>query len=64
MIARMFVFLMHRSGSVTLRLANRGPEAYRPEEYGDSISIERRILRDGGGGYKIMSVNSTISFDL
>jgi hypothetical protein len=49
---------MGRTGSVTLRLANRGPEAFRPEEYGESIYIERRILRDGGGGYKIMSSSS------
>ncbi|EGC31844.1 hypothetical protein DICPUDRAFT_39291 [Dictyostelium purpureum] len=34
-------------------LRNRGPEAYQPEKYGNSIVIERRINRNGGSGYKI-----------
>ncbi|CAG8666868.1 12231_t:CDS:2, partial [Dentiscutata heterogama] len=38
---------------VTLKLRNRGADAYRHEVYGDSIIIERRISRDGSNGYKI-----------
>ncbi|CAG8453598.1 23060_t:CDS:10 [Dentiscutata erythropus] len=38
---------------VTLKLRNRGADAYRHEVYGDSIVIERRISRDGSNGYKI-----------
>ncbi|CAG8590107.1 10002_t:CDS:10 [Acaulospora morrowiae] len=40
-------------GQVTLKLRNRGADAYRPETYGDSIIIERRISHDGSNGYKI-----------
>ncbi|CAG8528519.1 9863_t:CDS:10 [Gigaspora rosea] len=38
---------------VTLKLRNRGADAYRHEVYGDSVVIERRISRDGSNGYKI-----------
>jgi len=37
--------------SITLR--NRGTDAYKNEEYGDSILIERRLTKDGTGSYKI-----------
>ena len=40
-------------GSVTVRLRNQGPDAYRPGVYGKSISIERKIVKDGSGSYKI-----------
>ncbi|KAG0022937.1 Structural maintenance of chromosomes protein 6, partial [Podila clonocystis] len=40
---------------VKLQLRNRGPDAYKPEVYGESIIIERRISRDGGSSYKIKS---------
>ncbi|KAF9389172.1 Structural maintenance of chromosomes protein 6 [Podila verticillata] len=47
---------------VKLQLRNRGLDAYRPEVYGDSIIIERRISRDGGSSYKIKSAKGkTIS---
>ena len=34
---------------------NSGKDAYRPELYGDVISIERRFSRDGASGYRIKS---------
>ncbi|KAI1318533.1 Structural maintenance of chromosomes protein 6 [Mortierella claussenii] len=40
---------------VKLQLRNRGPDAYKPEVYGESIIIERRISKDGASGYKIKS---------
>ncbi|KAG0091325.1 Structural maintenance of chromosomes protein 6 [Podila epicladia] len=40
---------------VKLQLRNRGPDAYKPDVYGESIIIERRISRDGGSSYKIKS---------
>jgi hypothetical protein len=36
-----------------VRLKNKGIDAYQPEVYGDSITIERRINVDSSGGYKI-----------
>ncbi|ORZ28501.1 P-loop containing nucleoside triphosphate hydrolase protein [Lobosporangium transversale] len=40
---------------VRLQLRNRGPDAFKPEIYGESIIIERRISKDGASGYKIKS---------
>jgi len=40
---------------VRLQLRNRGPDAYKPEIYGESIIIERRISKEGASGYKIKS---------
>mmetsp|Transcript_12716 Transcript_12716/g.12359 ORF Transcript_12716/g.12359 Transcript_12716/m.12359 type:complete len:1152 (-) Transcript_12716:632-4087(-) len=40
-------------------LLNEGPDAYKPELYGNRIIIERKIAKGSGGGYKLMSKNST-----
>ncbi|KAF9173455.1 Structural maintenance of chromosomes protein 6 [Mortierella sp. AD010] len=40
---------------VKLQLRNRGPDAYKPEIYGESVIIERRISKDGASTYKIKS---------
>jgi chromosome segregation ATPase len=45
----------HSGALVELTLKNRGSEAFKPELYGKSITIERRINADGGGGWKIKS---------
>ena len=51
-----------RSGAsfaeVTIWLKNRGVDAYRPEVYGTSIEIVRRINLDGSGAYKIKSTKT------
>ncbi|KAJ3044118.1 Structural maintenance of chromosomes protein 6 [Rhizophlyctis rosea] len=50
------------NGSVTVRIRNKGTEAYKPHEYGDFIEIERRINREGQNSYKISSADGrTIS---
>ena len=46
---------LYSSSDVIIKLRNRGPEAYRSQEYGESIIVERRITAEGGGGYKIKS---------
>ncbi|KAF9156913.1 Structural maintenance of chromosomes protein 6 [Linnemannia schmuckeri] len=38
---------------VRLQLRNRGNDGYKPEIYGESIIVERRISLDGGSSYKI-----------
>jgi chromosome segregation ATPase len=43
---------------VTLR--NRGAEAYRPDQYGKSITIIRTIARSGSSGYKVKSDTGTL----
>lgn len=50
---------------VTVQLRNRGIDAYRPDVYGKSIVIERRLVRTGSGGYKVKSIQGkTISSQL
>ncbi|WWC88499.1 uncharacterized protein L201_003410 [Kwoniella dendrophila CBS 6074] len=37
---------------ITLVMANSGPEAFKPDVYGDQIVIERTISSNGSSGYK------------
>lgn len=47
---------------VTVVFRNEGIEAYKPEEYGSKIIVERKIQRQGSNGYFIRSENlKTIS---
>ena len=48
---------------VTIWLRNTGVDSYRPEVYGKSIEIIRRINLDGTGSYRIKSSrnNATVS---
>lgn len=42
---------LHTSqAQIILKLMNKGPDAWRPEDYGDTITVTRTINRDGGGG--------------
>ncbi|BFZ56892.1 Structural maintenance of chromosomes protein 6 [Savitreella phatthalungensis] len=45
---------------VTVRLRNRGEDAYRPEDFGDTIIVERRINADGGGSYLVRGKDRTV----
>lgn len=48
---------------IIIKLANRGVAAYKNDVYGDVITIERKIVAEGNGGYyKTKDVNGkTIS---
>ncbi|KAG0073128.1 Structural maintenance of chromosomes protein 6 [Linnemannia elongata] len=47
---------------VRLQLRNRGNDGYKPDVYGESIIIERRISLDGGSSYRIKNAKGkTIS---
>jgi len=39
--------------TISIKLRNRGPDAFKPEVYGPSIIVERRISRDGGTSWKL-----------
>lgn len=45
-----------------MKLRNQGPEAYRYDDYGDSIFVERKLHRDGGSAYKIRDATGTFFF--
>lgn len=41
------------SARVSVTLANAGEDAFQHKTYGDQITIERTINKEGGGSYKI-----------
>ncbi|XP_014665142.1 PREDICTED: structural maintenance of chromosomes protein 6-like [Priapulus caudatus] len=40
-------------GEVTVKLSNKGPDAFKPNLYGDSVTVERRLTQDGSSSYKL-----------
>lgn len=50
------------AAEVRVHIRNRGRDAFRPDTYGETITVERRIHLDGGGAWKIRAANGkTIS---
>lgn len=45
---------------VSIKLRNRGQDAYKPKEYGDCITVERRISSDGSGSYKLKAKDGNL----
>lgn len=52
------LWLSHRQAQIILKLLNKGPDAWRHEDYGDTITITRTIQREGGGGGTKLSATS------
>ena len=50
----------HRSASVIVKLKNVGETAYRADEYGRSIIVERHFSRAGTSGFKLKNANGKI----
>ena len=50
---KQFIRSGEKSSKVQVHLRNRGVEAYLPQQYGDTIIVERTINNDGTGSYKI-----------
>jgi len=48
------------AASITISLRNRGTDAYKPEEYGETIIVERRLTTDGAGSYKLKASDGRI----
>ncbi|KAL0078931.1 P-loop containing nucleoside triphosphate hydrolase protein [Phycomyces blakesleeanus] len=48
------------SAIVIVHLTNKGPDAYKPDVYGDTIQVERKISKDGVGYYKIKNSSGKI----
>ena len=55
-------FIQNGAGfaEISIWLKNGGPDAYRPEVYGGSIEVVRRIMADGAGMYKIKSCRGQV----
>ncbi|XP_078678756.1 structural maintenance of chromosomes protein 6-like [Branchiostoma floridae x Branchiostoma belcheri] len=57
-------FIKHgqNAAEVAIRIRNRGMEAYKPDEYGDAVIVERRLTQDGATSYRLKSIRGkTIS---
>ncbi|KAE8148817.1 DEAD-domain-containing protein [Aspergillus avenaceus] len=48
------------SATIVVRIKNQGDGAYMPEDYGNSIIIERHFSRTGTSGFKIKAENGRI----
>lgn len=48
------------SATITVTVRNQGSDAFRPEAYGGHIIIERRILAEGGGSWKMKAANGKV----
>ncbi|TSO25151.1 Structural maintenance of chromosomes protein 6 [Bagarius yarrelli] len=55
-----FVKYGESSAEVTVKLRNRGSDAYKGDIYGDCISVEQRITGDGGRTCKIKNKSGSI----
>lgn len=45
---------------MTIQLKNTGEEAYRHDEYGDSIVVTRHFTKEGSSSYKIKSKDGRV----
>ena len=55
LLLTMYVVVLSSYAQVSIKLRNRGQDAYKPKEYGETITVERRISSDGSGSYKLKS---------
>lgn len=46
---------VNSSAQVSVQLRNVGSDAFRPSDYGDSITVDRKITVDGGSSYRVKS---------
>lgn len=53
--AKTFIKTGADRAELSLTLKNQGLEAYRPDLYGDKITIERKISKDGASTYRILN---------
>ncbi|KAG8911751.1 Structural maintenance of chromosomes protein 6, partial [Tulasnella sp. 408] len=52
--------ILARYAQIVIRMRNRGPEAFKPEQYGDTIKIIRRIRRGGTASIQMKSTDGRL----
>ncbi|XP_045158887.2 structural maintenance of chromosomes protein 6-like isoform X2 [Mercenaria mercenaria] len=55
-----FVKTGKQVAEVEIKLRNRGPDAFRPDLYGDTISVRRKFNADGSTQYKLVSKSGKV----
>ncbi|KAI2622644.1 P-loop containing nucleoside triphosphate hydrolase protein [Hypomontagnella submonticulosa] len=59
---RSFVKEGQENASLTVQIKNQGPDAYKPDQYGESIFVERHFSKSGSSGFRVKSATGkTIS---
>ena len=53
------IVFSYRQAEITLKLRNRGTDAYKPADYGPTIVVVRQIKDDGTTSYKLKSNKGT-----
>ena len=56
--AKTFIKTNCDRAELSLTLSNVGEEAFKPQEYGISITIERKISKDGVSSYRLLNDKS------
>jgi chromosome segregation ATPase len=56
--AKTFIKTNCDRAELSLTLSNVGEEAFKPQEYGSSITIERKISKDGVSSYRLLNDKS------
>ncbi|MED6243951.1 Structural maintenance of chromosomes protein 6, partial [Ataeniobius toweri] len=56
-----FVKTGESTADVTVKLRNRGVDAYKKDLYGDYITVEQRISSDGSRSYKLKNKSGDFS---
>ncbi|KAI0836122.1 P-loop containing nucleoside triphosphate hydrolase protein [Hypoxylon sp. FL0890] len=57
---RSFVKEGEEHASLVVKIKNQGPDAYKPDLYGESIIVERHFSRTGSSGFKLKSASGRI----
>ncbi|XP_071999719.1 structural maintenance of chromosomes protein 6 [Engystomops pustulosus] len=48
------------SADISIKLRNRGHDAFKPDVYGESIVVQQRLTSDGGRSYKLRSSTGSL----
>ncbi|NXY12956.1 SMC6 protein, partial [Atrichornis clamosus] len=57
---KMFIQKGETSADISITLRNQGRDAFKPELYGTSITVNQRINQDGSRSYKLKSKSGTL----
>lgn len=55
-----FIKTGKQTAEVMIKLRNRGSDAYKPEEYGNSIIVERKFTKEGSSSYRLKSEDGQV----
>ncbi|KAI0098384.1 P-loop containing nucleoside triphosphate hydrolase protein [Daldinia grandis] len=57
---RNFVKEGQENAVLIVKIKNQGPDAYKPEQYGESVIVERHFSKSGASGFKLKSATNRI----